>query len=102
MMPNVEWAVAILLIRHLLSQMDVPTRQSYTMAVVEPDERAASAGVLSVARNAGAAAAPLFTGTILAIPTLGLPFLLAGGLKIVYDLWIYGVFRHVKPPEEKN
>jgi MFS family permease len=102
MMPNVEWAVAILLIRHLLSQMDVPTRQSYTMAVVEPDERAASAGVLSVARNAGAAAAPLFTGTILAIPTLGLPFLLAGGLKIVYDLWIFGVFRHVKPPEEKN
>ena len=101
MMPNVEWAVAILLIRHLLSQMDVPTRQSYTMAVVEPDERAASAGVLSVARNAGAAAAPLFTGTILAIPTLGVPFLLAGGLKIVYDLWIFGVFRHVKPPEEK-
>lgn len=102
LMPNVEWAVAVLLLRHLLSQMDVPTRQSYTMAVVEPDERAASAGVLSVARNAGAAVAPLFTGAILAAPALGLPFLLAGGLKIVYDLWIFAVFRHVKPPEEKS
>lgn len=100
LMPNVEWAVAVLLLRHLLSQMDVPTRQSYTMAVVEPDERAASAGVLSVARSAGAAVAPLFTGALLAAPTLGLPFLLAGGLKIVYDLWIFAVFRCVKPPEE--
>ena len=99
-MPNVEWAVAVLLLRHLLSQMDVPTRQSYTMAVVDADERAAAAGVLSVARNAGAAIAPLFTGAILAVPSLGLPFLLAGGIKIVYDLWIFAVFRHVKPPEE--
>ena len=102
LMPNVDWAVAVLLLRHLLSQMDVPTRQSYTMAVVDADERAASAGVLSVARNAGAAVAPLFTGAILAVPALGLPFLLAGGIKIVYDLWIFAVFRHVKPPEEKT
>src|SRR5258706_624852 len=102
LMPNVEWAVAVLLLRHLLSQMDVPTRQSYTMAVVEPDERAASAGVLSVARNAGAAVAPLFTGAILAAPALGLPFLLAGGMKILYDVWIFTVFRHVKPPDEQN
>lgn len=101
-MPNVEWAVAVLLLRHLLSQMDVPTRQSYTMAVVEPDERAASAGVLSVARNGGAAVAPLFTGALLASPALGMPFLLAGGLKIVYDFWIFSVFRHVKPPEEQT
>jgi len=101
LMPNVESAVAMLLVRHLLSQMDVPTRQSYTMAVVDPDERAAAAGILSVARNAGAALAPLFTGAILATPSLGLPFLLAGGLKVVYDLWIFAVFRHVKPPEEK-
>jgi sugar phosphate permease len=100
MMPTMELAVAILLIRHLLSQMDVPTRQSYTMAVVDPEERAASAGVLSVARNAGAAIAPLFTGAILAVPALGLPFLLAGGMKIIYDVWIYAVFRSVKPPEE--
>jgi hypothetical protein len=102
LMPNVEWAVAVLLLRHLLSQMDVPTRQSYTMAVVDADERAAAAGVLSVARNAGAAVAPLFTGAILAVPALGLPFLLAGGIKIVYDLWIFALFRHVKPPEEEN
>jgi MFS family permease len=101
LMPNVEFAVTILLIRHLLSQMDVPTRQSYTMAVVDADERAVSAGILSVARNAGAAVAPAFTGAILAAPSLGLPFLLAGGIKVVYDLWIFTVFRHVKPPEEK-
>ena len=101
LMPNVEWATAVLLLRYSLSQMDVPTRQSYTMAVVDADERAAAAGVLSVARNAGAAAAPLFTGAILAVPALGLPFLLAGGIKIVYDLWIFALFRHVKPPEEK-
>jgi MFS family permease len=102
LMPNMKLAVAVLLIRHLLSQMDVPTRQSYTMAVVDADERAASAGILSVARNAGAAMAPLFTGAILAKPAWGLPFLLAGGLKVVYDLWIYAVFRHVKPPEERS
>jgi len=102
LMPSLELAVMILLLRNLLSQLDVPTRQSYTMAVVDPDERAASAGILSVARNAGAALAPLFTGAILAAPTLGLPFLLAGGLKIIYDLWIFAVFRHVKPPEEEN
>jgi MFS family permease len=102
LMPNLELAVVMLLARNLLSQLDVPTRQSYTMAVVDPGERAASAGILSVARNAGAAAAPLFTGGVLAIPSLGLPFLLAGVLKIIYDLWIFAVFRKVKPPEEKS
>jgi MFS family permease len=101
-MPDLELAVVMLLARNLLSQLDVPTRQSYTMAVVDPDERAASAGILSVARNIGAAIAPVFTGAVLAVPAVGLPFLLAGGLKIVYDLWIFTVFRHVKPPEEKS
>jgi predicted MFS family arabinose efflux permease len=101
-MPSLELAVGLLLARNLLSQLDVPTRQSYTMAVVDPDERAAAAGILSVARNAGAAAAPLFTGAVLAAPSLGLPFLLAGGLKIIYDLWIFAVFRKVKPPEEQH
>jgi hypothetical protein len=72
------------------------------MAIVDADERAAAAGVLSVARNGGAAVAPLFTGAILAVPALGLPFLLAGGLKIFYDLWIFTVFRHVNPPEERT
>ena len=102
LMPNVEWAVTVLLMRHLLSQMDVPTRQCYTMAVVDADERAAAAGALSVARNAGAAIAPLFSGAILAAPALGLPFLLAGGIKVIYDVWIYRVFRKVKPPEESQ
>ena len=102
LMPTLELAVIMLLVRNSLSQLDVPTRQSYTMAVVDTDERAASAGILSVARNAGAAVAPLFTGAILAAPTLGLPFLLAGGLKIIYDLWIFTVFRNVKPPEENQ
>ena len=100
LMPNMQLAVVVLLVRHLLSQLDVPTRQSYTMAIVHSDERAASAGIMSVARNTGAAIAPLFTGAILATPSLGLPFLLAGGLKIIYDVWIFAVFRHVRPPEE--
>jgi len=100
LMPNLELAVVMFLVRNSLSQLDVPTRQSYTMAVVDPEERSASAGVLSVARNAGAAMAPLFTAAVLSQPALGLPFLLAGGIKVVYDLLIFAVFRHVKPPEE--
>lgn len=100
LMPNLELTIVVLLARHLLSQLDVPTRQSYTMAVVDPSERAASAGIMSVARNVGAAIAPLFTGPVLAVPSLGLPFLLAGGLKIIYDLWIFALFRHVRPAEE--
>jgi MFS family permease len=101
LMPNLELTVVMLLARNLLSQLDVPTRQSYTMAIVEPDERAAAAGILSVSRNTGAALAPLFTGAILANPVVGWPFLLAGGLKVIYDLLIFGVFRKVKPPEEQ-
>jgi MFS family permease len=102
LMPNLELTVVMLLVRNLLSQLDVPTRQSYTMAIVSPDERAAAAGILSVARNAGAALAPLFTGAVLTSPALGLPFLLAGGLKVIYDLCIFTVFRKVKPPEEES
>jgi MFS family permease len=101
LMPNLELAVLMLLVRNSLSQLDVPTRQSYTMAIVDADERASSAGILSVARNGGAAIAPLFTGAVLANPALGLPFLLAGGLKVIYDLSIFAVFRNLKPPEEK-
>jgi MFS family permease len=102
LMPNLELTVVMLLARNLLSQLDVPTRQSYTMAIVEPDERAAAAGLLSVSRNTGAALAPLFTGAILANPVYGWPFLLAGGLKVIYDLLIFALFRKVKPPEEVN
>lgn len=100
-MPSLELAVGMLLARHLLSQLDVPTRQSYTMAIVDADERSAAAGITSVARNAAAAAAPAFAGWTLALPTLGLPFLFAGGLKIIYDLAIFALFRKVKPPEEE-
>jgi MFS family permease len=100
LMPTLDLAVAMLLARHLLSQLDVPTRQSYTMAIVAPDERAAVAGLISVTRNAAAAVAPAFAGATLAVPTLGLPFVVAGGLKIIYDLAIFAVFRTIRPPEE--
>jgi hypothetical protein len=99
-MPTLPLAIGILLARHLLSQLDVPTRQSYTMAVVDPHERAAAAGLTAVARNAAAAVAPALAGATLAVPALGLPFLVAGGLKIAYDLAILALFRGVRPPEE--
>jgi MFS family permease len=101
LMPTLESAVLVLLARQLLSQLDVPTRQSYTMAIVDPDERAAAAGLSSVARTSALAVAPAFAGATLAVPALGLPFLIAGSLKIVYDLTLFAVFRKVRPPEEQ-
>ncbi len=103
LMPTVWLAVALLLIRFSISQMDVPTRQSYTMAVVAPDERSAASGVTTIARSLGAAIAPALSGAMLAIPALvSAPFFVAGGLKIVYDLLLFRQFRAVKPPEEKR
>jgi MFS family permease len=97
LMPNLPLAIFVLLIRHTISQMDVPTRQSYTMAVVSPDERSAAAGVTGVARTIGAAVSPMITGLIITNPMLlGVPFFLAGGLKIVYDLSLYFQFRSLK------
>ena len=82
--------------------MDVPTRQSYTMAVVEPDERSAASGVTGIARTTGSSLAPVFTGLLLANPALiGLPFIISGTLKIVYDLSLWRSFRAHKPPEER-
>jgi len=102
LMPNLPLAVTALLMRFSISQMDVPTRQSYTMAVVEPDERSAASGVTSIARSVGAAISPTLTGIFLGVPALiSAPFFLAGGLKIVYDLLLYRSFRSIKPPEEK-
>jgi MFS family permease len=102
-MPTLPLAIALLLLRFSISQMDVPTRQSYTMAVVSPDERSAAAGVTGVARTTGAALSPVIAGPLFASSTLlGLPFVLAGGLKIVYDVLLYRSFRTVKPPEERN
>lgn len=101
-MPTLPLAIAVLLARFSISQMDVPTRQSYVMAVVDPGERAAAAGVTGIARTVGAALAPLAAGPLYASAALsGVPFLLAGGLKIVYDLLLWRGFRHARPPEER-
>lgn len=101
-MPTLPLAIAVLLLRFSISQMDVPTRQSYTMAVVAPDERSAASGVTSIARSLGAAASPALSGLLLASTlTFSAPFIISGGLKIVYDLLLYQKFRSVKPPEEK-
>ena len=92
-MPNLYWAVGLLLLRFSISQMDVPTRQAYTMAVVHPDERSAAAGITAVARSVGASISPMLA--ILLVGSSGLmstPFFLAGGLKIVYDLLLYRAF----------
>jgi len=102
LMPNLSLAIALLLMRFSISQMDVPTRQSYTMAVVAPDERSAAAGITGIARTTGASLSPVITGPLLAnAALLNLPFFLSGGLKIVYDLMLYRSFRAIKPPEEK-
>jgi MFS family permease len=102
LMPNLPLAVIMLLLRFSISQMDVPTRQSYTMAVVDPDERSAAAGVTAIARSVGAAISPSLTGIFLSIPgLLSVPFFLCGGLKILYDLLLYRQFSTLKPPEEK-
>jgi len=101
LMPDLFPAVIVLLLRSSISQMDVPTRQSYTMAVVAPDERSAAAGVTAISRSIGASVSPALTGWLFSIPVLfSLPFFLSGGLKIVYDLLLYREFRAVKPPEE--
>lgn len=102
LMPSLALAVAMLLVRFSISQMDVPTRQSYTMAVVDPDERSAAAAVTTVARTAAVALAPAITGALLSLGLLSAPFVLAGGLKIVYDLLLYRSFRQIRPQEERQ
>ncbi len=101
LMPTLPMAVAVLLARFAISQMDVPTRQSYTMAIVAPDERSAAAGVTGIARSLGVAAAPLIAGPLFATASLAsAPFIISGGLKIAYDLLLYRSFRRLRPPEE--
>jgi MFS family permease len=101
-MPSLGLAIALLFLRFSISQMDVPTRQSYTMAVVAPDERSAASGITGVARTIGASLSPVFAGLFFSNPAfLGLPFVISGALKIVYDLALYFNFRAVKPPEEQ-
>ncbi len=89
--------------RFSISQMDVPTRQSYTMAIVASDERSAASGVTTIARSIGAAISPVLSSLLLASPGLiSAPFLVAGGVKIVYDLMLYRAFKSLKPPEEQK
>jgi MFS family permease len=101
LMPNPSLAVSVLFLRFSISQMDVPTRQSYTMAVVPPQERSAAAGIAGVSRTTGAALAPFLAGILFARPSLiNAPFFIAGTLKIIYDLLFYKSFLAIKPPEE--
>jgi len=101
LMPTLLLAIAVLLARFSISQMDVPTRQSYTMAVVAPDERSAASGVTTIARSVGASVAPALTGALLGVPALiSAPFILAGSLKLIYDLTLWRQFHAVQPPEE--
>jgi MFS family permease len=103
LMPNLPLAIAMLLLRFSISQMDVPTRQSYTMAVVSPDERSAAAGVTGIARTTGASLAPVFTGSLMARASLlNVPFFISGAIKIIYDLMLYRGFRSLRPPEERG
>ncbi len=103
LMPTATLAVAVLLVRFAISQMDVPTRQSYTMAVVHPDERSAASGLTTVARSVGAAISPTLAGFCLANPAMiSVPFWIAGTVKIVYDLCLYRAFVSHRPEGERT
>jgi MFS family permease len=102
LMPTLPLAIAFLCLRSALSQMDVPVRASYVMAVVAPEERAAAASVTAVPRSFAAAISPAFAGYLLSLSPFGWPLVICGALKIVYDLLLLGMFRAVKPPEEKQ
>ena len=95
-------AVALLLIRSLLSQMDVPTRSSYVMAVVTPPERPAAAAITTVPRSLAAAVSPTIGGYLLTLSVFGWPLLIGGAVKAVYDLALLVMFQHVRPPEERH
>jgi predicted MFS family arabinose efflux permease len=99
--PTLPEALALLLIRAALSQMDVPTRSSYVMAIVTPAERAAAASFTSVPRSLAAAASPALAGAMFAASYRSWPLFICGVLKIIYDLLLLMQFRHQKPPEER-
>ena len=100
--PNLEIAIVFYMARMALSQMDVPTRQSYIVAVVEEDERTASAGITNLSRNIAQAISPSITGYIIGILSLSAPFIIGGLLKILYDIVLYKNFRKIKPSEEEQ
>ena len=99
--PDVSCAIALLFVRAALSQMDVPTRSSYVMAIVSLAERPAAASITSVPRSLASAASPFLAGWMLTLSSFGWPLLAAGGLKIVYDLLLLVYFGKVRPPEER-
>jgi MFS family permease len=99
-MPNLTLALVFLTLRFALSQMDVPTRTSYVMAVVTPEERASAASITAVPRSLGAAVSPAIAGQMLAISSFGWPLVVCGALKLVYDVLLLQMFSHIKPPEE--
>jgi MFS family permease len=99
-MPDLGYVIALLFVRSALSQMDVPTRSSYVMAIVTPAERPAAASVTAVPRSLASAASPIIAGYLLGISTFGWPLVAAGCLKVVYDLLLLSMFRKVRPPEE--
>jgi MFS family permease len=99
-MPDLTWVIVLLLVRSALSQMDVPTRSSYVMAVVSPPERAAAASMTSVPRSLASSLSPLIAGYLLGVSSFGWSLVIAGGVKIVYDLLLLATFRTVRPPEE--
>jgi MFS family permease len=100
-MPSLPGVLVLLFVRSALSQMDVPTRSSYVMAIVAPDERAAAASVTSVPRSLAAAASPVLAGYLLGLSTFGWAFVAGGAIKIVYDLLLLAMFHQVRPPEEE-
>ena len=99
-MPTLGWAIGLLLVRSALSQMDVPTRTSYVMAIVPPEERPAAASVTSVPRSFASAFGPVIAGSLLGASSFGWPLVVAGSLKIAYDLLLLYTCRNVRPPEE--
>ena len=100
--PDLSYAIALLFLRSALSQMDVPTRSSYVMAVVTPAERPAAASITSVPRSLASAMSPFLAGYMLGLSTFGWPLVVAGGVKIVYDLLLLALFRKIRPPEEEQ
>lgn len=100
--PNLPVAITLFLIREALVEMDVPTRQSYLVAVVRDEERTRAAGISNVTRNAAWAVAPAVAGFLMRNFSLSAPLLIGPGLKIAYDLLLYRAFRHIRPPEEQR
>jgi predicted MFS family arabinose efflux permease len=100
--PVFSVAAALFLLRECLVQMDVPIRQSYVVAVVEPDARVAAASATNLVRTLGWAAAPIFAGAAMQSVALGMPLVVGASLKIAYDVLLYRAFRHVRPPEEER